>query len=161
MPLEFDPNNPAKQKNRPVWATYIPKRKGSKFKQHTDRGKALNAFQYAYGILYHWEPVINDEGVAEPQWVEVSRREKSSENCERCGVKFKSGKYPPPPDDGTEYHHGVWIGRPTLRKVDVCGDCESDILHPRFDTPQPPYFKGGKPRIWKTSTVRKVDDREL
>ena len=110
MTLNFDPNNPAKQKNRPVWATYLPGRRGAGFKQHSDRGKALNALGYGNGsgILYHWDESSN-------QWVEVARVESVPRNCERCGGTFNipnsytGGSY--------ESRHSLWVGKPTLRYV--------------------------------------------
>ncbi len=163
MALEFDPNNPAKQKNRPVWATYIPGRKGPKFKQHSDRGKALNALSMGYGILYHWERVYPDgpyemrEARGEEKWVEVARSEgPEPEVCDRCGGDFTVESY------GRTYHsyHTLWIGKPKLRHVTVCRECEYAILYPEI--------KGRFPRDddkwyskYNRSNKRKVDDREL
>jgi hypothetical protein len=159
MPLNFDPNNPAKQKNRPVWATYIPARRGTKFKQHTDRGKALNALGYGNGsgILYHWEPVVDDEGVAEPKWVEVARVEGKPTSCERCGGSFTMDGY-----GGRTYEaiYHVWIGKPKLRYVTVCRECEYAILFPlKKSVPLEDADKWYSK--YNRSAKRKVDQREL
>ena len=158
MALEFDPNNPAKQKNRPVWATYIPGRRGAKFKQHSDRGKALNALQYGNGsgILYHWEDVLEGD-VISPKWVEVARVEGDPDKCERCGGSFITEGY----GSGTyESRHGVWVAKPKLRYVKVCRECESAILYPLkervpFEDADKWYAK------YNRSRKRKVDQREL
>ena len=158
MALEFDPNNPAKQKNRPVWATYIPGRRGAKFKQHIDRGKALNALQYggAEGILYHWKKIGQTEAEGF-QWVEVARVEGRPDRCERCGGSFETESY-----GGHTYEsiHGVWVGKPKLRYVIVCRECQSAILYPlkervKLEDADKWYAK------YNRSSKRKVDDREL
>lgn len=158
MALNFDPNNPAKQKNRPVWATYKPSRRGASFKQHSDRGKALNALSYdsSSGILYHWE-LVHQVNHSEEKWVEVARREGKPDKCERCGGSFITEGYGSGP---YESRHGLWVGKPKLRYVVVCRECEYAILYPLkervpFEDADKWYAK------YNRSSKRKVDDREL
>lgn len=154
--LEFDPNDPAKQKDRPIWATYIPSRRGAKFKQHSDRGKALNAIGYGNGsgILYQWQ----EFGVGEPaRWIEVARHESKPSKCDRCGGSFSVDGYS---GNSYEARYGLWVGKPKLRYVIVCRECEYAILFPLkksvpFSEADNWYAK------YNRSNKRKVDDRSL
>lgn len=162
MTLEFDPNNPAKQKNRPVWATYLPGRRGPAFKQHSDRGKALNALGYGNGagILYHWEESTLGWETEPAQWVEVARTDGPKPDvCERCGGSFMvESAYQ---KSGYEFRKGLWIGKPKLRYVIVCRECEYAILYPLKK--EVPF---GEADNWyakynRSKGPRKVDQREL
>lgn len=153
MALEFDPNDPSKQKKQPVWATYIPDRRGPAFKQHSDRGKALNAFQYrTQGILYHWKLNVSHGG----QWVEVARVEGRSDNCEKCGVKLRTYW-----NDEGEYRESVWVGKPKLRKIDVCQECNAAILYPLKKEINLEDVDKWYAKYNRSKGVRKVDEREL
>ncbi len=81
--MGFDPNT-LPEKTRPEWATYIGSRR-PKFKQHSNRGQALNAAAYyprscqifrwdfdKSEWVEVWNGVVNDIGVSK------------GEICERC-----------------------------------------------------------------------------
>lgn len=64
--MDFDPNFKDKP-GEPQWATYIPDRRGAKFKVHKGLGQAKNAFHYRdNAILYEW---------VDGEWVERYRIE--------------------------------------------------------------------------------------
>lgn len=108
------------------WATYKPHRR-PEFKQHRDRGAALNAIG-GIGILFEWDKTAK-------QWAEVAQsdwRRKDTggdgppEYCELCGTKFGAGpKY--------SYGSDVWVGKPKLRLVKLCYGCERGIHRIKVD----------------------------
>lgn len=75
--MDFDPNADYGPPTAPVWATYVPDR-SPRFKTYTNRGHALNAFQYVKSaVLYRRE---------DDQWVEVERYDRRGEHpCASCG----------------------------------------------------------------------------
>src|SRR5690242_5050196 len=109
--MDFDPNQPSKvaQTKQFFWATFIPNRRPT-FKVYSNRGHALNSFQYRdNAILYNWNGT---------QWEEVYRIEnwKDSSNCERCG-------------DPIKYADRAWIDRHTdsPRLITCCFSCKRKL----------------------------------
>lgn len=77
MLIDFDPNETNKPQ-APQWATYFPDR-APKFKVHTHRGHALNAFQErSTGILYEY---------LDNKWIERIQLsgDRRPSSCGRCG----------------------------------------------------------------------------
>ncbi len=113
--MDFDPNALPKP-IKPEWATYIPTRRGKKFKIHNGRGQAVNALNYLMrhqeGILYR---LMND------QWVEVDRLEKKLE-CDKCGAKFKTTTL-----DGGVWPREMHIVKPEYKNPVVCESCYRDL----------------------------------
>lgn len=76
MLIDFDPNETNKPQ-APQWATYFPDRR-PKFKVHSNRGHAINAFQGRYtGVLYEWH---------EGTWVDQLQiyRDGRPKTCPKC-----------------------------------------------------------------------------
>lgn len=117
--MKFNPNLPAKTKQF-FWATFIPDR-APKFKMYSQRGHALNSFQYREdGILYEWD-------AEREEWTEVYRltAKQKSTHCENCGEvtqdshRLLGGSY-------LNRGHHVWIDKETdfPRLIWACYDCE-------------------------------------
>jgi hypothetical protein len=110
--MEFNPNTMKK----PVynWATYIPNRRGSKFKVHKNLGHAKSAFQYRNeGIIYEFDG---------NEWVEVYRLEKKTEHryCDWCNKDTLNApaRY--------KYYSGqlVWSKVAHIDQIYLCYDCK-------------------------------------
>jgi len=114
--MDFDPNVNRKAPGKPEWATYIPDRK-PQFKVYTNRGHALNSFQYRSNVILYR---LGDNG----KWIEAFRIEDWSPaiRCELCTTSVL--KVSP---TGQVYNVGYrkWIDKETdhPKIITVCMGC--------------------------------------
>ena len=115
--MQFNPNKPGMTKNY-FFATFIPDRR-PQFKMYSNRGHALNAFQYKdEGILYEWDTTKNE-------WEEIYREEKDGfthETCDVCGDSMMRDI------GGRSYKFGqrIWVDRDTDKphRIQVHYNCK-------------------------------------